>query len=512
MVRSVTIAAPSQIMTPTSLSLKDQAADERFILVLGQNGVGKSSFINTVSNSPLRIGSALASSAEKVEISLPFFIDGQCFRLVDTPGYDENSEKSETDVLNTISSFLASEYTNGKQLAGVVYIHSIASTRMGSTSRRNLTMFQKLCGRRALRNAAIITTRWDQVKGSTATARETELRTKSTLFKYLLDNGATLFRYDRTQGLIAAQTIVRHFLNTSPMPLLVQREMVDEGKLIAETTAGIELQKDFRKRMEESHKTMRQLKEEFHDLKTENDIPAAKDVRKEMINVKERFDKVREDCRKLTDIKTAPQSMRILISPTPQSAPVAIAASTSGAPVVTGRSTPTAQVLGTQSAPPSRPRSRVNSLGTIPALPPTGSQSKSRSHSRANSYGSIPALPPNAPGMITSTPLDKGKGREITPIDAQPQVTFTRPRATSLSRRPSRRESSAPPATRHRRDSGAARHREEDTRTAVRHSSSRRRSSKGDDHSWDELRTLLFVGVLLLVLVPMIQRSRSVVY
>ena len=403
-------------------------------------------------------------------------------------------------------------YTNGKQLAGVIYIHSIASTRIGTTSRHNLTMFQKLCGRRALRNAAIITTRWDQVKGSTATARETELRTKSTLFKYLLDNGATLFRYDRTQGLIAAQTIVRHFLNTSPMPLLVQREMVDEGKLIAETTAGIELQKDFRKRMEESHKTMRQLKEEFHDFKSENDIAAAKDVRKEMVNVKERFDKVREDCRKLTDIKTAPQSMRILISPTPQAAPVTIAASASGAPVVTGRSTPTAQIQTTDRAmsTPSRPRSRVNSLGTIPALPPSGS--KSRSRSRANSYGSIPALPPNAPGMITSTPLDKGPGRELTPIDTQPQVTFTRPRATSLSRRPSRRESSAPPATRHRRDSGAARHRDEDARTAVRHSSSRRRSSKGDDHSWDELRTLLFVGVLLLVLVPMIQRSRSVVY
>lgn len=382
---------------------------------------------------------------------------------------------------------------------------------MGSTNKRNLTMFQKLCGRRGLRNAAIITTRWDQVKMSTAAARETELRTKSTLFKYLLDNGATLFRYDRTQGLIAAQIIVRHFLNTTPMPLLIQREMVDEGKLIAETTAGIELQKDFRKRMEESHKTMRTLKEEFHELKTENDIDAARDVRKEMINVKERFDKVREDCRKLTAIKTAPQAMRILISPTPQSAPVTIAASVAATPVVvTGASTPTRPIHAPQpTASSSRPRSRVNSLNSIPALPPNQSRPRSRSASRANSYGSIPALPPNPPsGIITSTPLDKGKGREIAPIDAQPQVTFTRPRATSMTRRPSRRESSAPPATRQRRDSGAARHHGE-TSTAVHRSSGRRRSSKGEDHSWDELRTLLFVGVLLLVLVPMIQRSRA---
>jgi hypothetical protein len=65
-------------------------------------------FINTISNSTLRIGSALADSQEKVELSLPFFIEGQCFRLIDTPGFDEVT-KSDTDVLNTIASWLASE-------------------------------------------------------------------------------------------------------------------------------------------------------------------------------------------------------------------------------------------------------------------------------------------------------------------------------------------------------------------------------------------------------------------
>ena len=65
-------------------------------------------FINTISNSTLRIGSALANSQEKVELSLPFFIETQCFRLIDTPGFDEDSE-SDTDVLNTIASWLASE-------------------------------------------------------------------------------------------------------------------------------------------------------------------------------------------------------------------------------------------------------------------------------------------------------------------------------------------------------------------------------------------------------------------
>ncbi|KAF6750803.1 hypothetical protein DFP72DRAFT_909354, partial [Ephemerocybe angulata] len=501
MVRSVVIAAP--LKTMTSKPSKDQGTDERFILVLGQSGAGKSSFINAVSNSTLRIGNGLASSTEKVEISLPFFIDGQCFRLVDAPGYDEAPEKSDTDVLNTIASFLASEYTNGRSLAGAIYIHSIASSRVGGTGRRNLNMFQKLCGRRALRNVAVVTTRWDEVKTSTAMARETDMRMKSTLFKHLFDNEATLFRYDRKLGVVPAQTIIRHFITTTPMPLLVQREMVDEGKLVSETTAGIELQKDFRKRMEESHQTMRQLKEEFHELKGDNDIAAARDVRKEMISVKERFDKIREDCRKLTAIKTAPQAMRILISPT-AAAPAASTSAAAGGPAFS--------IHSHAQQPGSRARSRVNSLSSIPALPPQPSSTgqvptqtpRSRSHSRTrqNSFSSIPALPPAPAPIITSTPRNKGKSREITP-DPQPQVTFTRPRQPSITRRT-------------RRDSGGLqRHREPDnthTQSRAVHTSSRRdrRRPKDGQEPWDELRFFLFVGLLLLIIVPIVQRSRAV--
>ncbi|KAJ2934409.1 hypothetical protein H1R20_g2654, partial [Candolleomyces eurysporus] len=450
---------------------KDQGSDERFILVLGQPGVGKSSFINTISNSTLRIGSALANSQEKVELSLPFFIDGQCFRLIDTPGFDEGS-KSDTEVLNTIASFLASEYTNGRKLSGIIYIHSIASNRIGGTGRRNLTIFQKLCGRRAIRNVALVTTRWDQVKQSTATSRENELRTKSPLFKYFLDNGAALFRYDRKEGIQPAQAITRHFINSSPVPLSIQREMVDEGKLLSETAVGIELQKDFRKRMEDSHKTMRQLKEEFHDFKNVNDIAAARDVRQEMISVKEKFDKVRDDCRKLVAIQTANPPMRILISPTPQSAPPAIASASTSK-----QGTPRIQV---------QPRSNMNSFSSIPALPP-------------------------APPIITSTPVNKGKAKEVlvTPVEPQAQVTFTRPRAPSF-------DQNAPPPfppTRQRRDSGRQRPRSQSnpqsgyTHTRVHsHSSRNRRRSKGTEEAWDDLRFFLFFGILLLVLVPFAQR------
>lgn len=239
--------------------------------------------------------------------------------------------------------------------------------------------------------------------------------------------------------------------------------------------------------MEDSHKTMRQLKEEFHALKKDNDIPAARDIRQEMINVKEKFDKVRDDCRKLVSIQTANPPMRILISPTPASAPTA--AIQTGAPASASSSkqgTPQIQV---------RPRSRMNSF----------------------SFSSIPALPPAPQPILTSTPINKGKAKEvlITPVEPQGQVTFTRPRAPSFDLGTSNPTGTG---TRQRRDSQGRRDQRPrahsnphtyTTHTRVHSRSTRRRSGKGTEEAWEDLRFFLFFGILLLVLVPFAQRVRA---
>ncbi len=73
--------------------------------VLGPTGVGKSSFINLVSGSNLRVGQNLESCTDEVDVTLPFDIDGRRVTLVDTPGFDDTT-KSDADVLKLVGQYL----------------------------------------------------------------------------------------------------------------------------------------------------------------------------------------------------------------------------------------------------------------------------------------------------------------------------------------------------------------------------------------------------------------------
>ncbi|EAU87538.2 hypothetical protein CC1G_11210 [Coprinopsis cinerea okayama7 len=320
--KTVTVTAPVQ-RTPLSRPVsRGVPTEELFILVLGQPGVGKTSFINTVSNSTLRISSgADGAEGEKLELSLPFFVDGKAVRLIDTPAFGDPN-KSDTEVLTAIASYLASEYTNSRKLAGVIYLHSIAATRLRGPGRRNLSLFTKLCGKQALANVAIVTTRWDQVDLRSGEAREVELQSKPTLLKPLVEAGATLFRYIRSDDVAAlssAQNIIRYFLHRPALPLLVQQEMVDDGQLIPETTAGRALHKEYRTQLDELQKNMQDLRLEYDELKKENRMATARKVKSEMIAIKEAAEKLKEESKKLSGAKMTilpSQPLKLLISPT----------------------------------------------------------------------------------------------------------------------------------------------------------------------------------------------------
>ncbi len=54
------------------------------------------------------VSSGLKSCTSKVELSEPFVLNGKKIRLIDTPGFDD-SNRSDADVLGTITDFLAKE-------------------------------------------------------------------------------------------------------------------------------------------------------------------------------------------------------------------------------------------------------------------------------------------------------------------------------------------------------------------------------------------------------------------
>lgn len=57
------------------------------------------------------------------------------------------------------------------KLAGVIYLHDIAQARMLGSTRRNLDMFRKLVGDKALDVVVLGTTKWGSVDESIARRR-----------------------------------------------------------------------------------------------------------------------------------------------------------------------------------------------------------------------------------------------------------------------------------------------------------------------------------------------------
>ncbi|KAH8825775.1 hypothetical protein DL96DRAFT_1466673, partial [Flagelloscypha sp. PMI_526] len=217
-------------------------------------------FINLVSGSHLRIGMGLQSCTYEVEVARPFKLDGCFVTLIDTPGFDD-TEKSDFDILNMISTYLAESYRKGTELAGVIYVHRISDFRFGGISARNFKMFRKLCGDSALKNVVIVTNMWGEVTNEKGEAREAELVSEEKFFKPVLDKGATMIRHLDT--IDSAQDIVRRILRNQPEPLLIQKERVEEGKDISLTAAGEELNHELQEVMKKHEKEMNQLRKDM---------------------------------------------------------------------------------------------------------------------------------------------------------------------------------------------------------------------------------------------------------
>ncbi|KIP04290.1 hypothetical protein PHLGIDRAFT_109800 [Phlebiopsis gigantea 11061_1 CR5-6] len=262
--------------------------------VMGATGSGKSSFINLISGSELAVGRGLRSCTSKVETGNTFQFLDKMVTLVDTPGFDDTTV-SDTDILKMISVYLSSTYQAGQKLSGLIYMHRISDFRMGGVSRRNLSMFRKLCGDETLRNVVIATTMWSEVTPERGAARELELRTDEILFKPLIDRGATMFRHENT--LASAHALLRHLADNRPAPLRIQRELVDEGKDITQTAAGVELDRELAVLRQKHLKELAEIQSEMEaallakDLETREEL---EQVRQDLLKNMEKIESDRE--------------------------------------------------------------------------------------------------------------------------------------------------------------------------------------------------------------------------
>jgi hypothetical protein len=88
-------------------------------------------------------------------------VDGHSVVLLDTPGFDDY--RSDVNVLQGMAEWLATSYTEGFKLSGIVYMHRISDVQVSESTTRSLRMLQRLVGDVTLTNVALVTNMWNSV-------------------------------------------------------------------------------------------------------------------------------------------------------------------------------------------------------------------------------------------------------------------------------------------------------------------------------------------------------------
>jgi len=183
--------------------------------------------------SDIKIGHDLESCTDQVRsFSCPHPNGSDTVVFVDTPGFDDTNLK-DTEILRAIANWLTATYKQQIKLTGLLWFHRISDNRMSGSPLKNLSLFEKLCGKGALQNVILTTTMWDKVDNSTGSMREEQLR--KMYWKSMIDAGSDTARF--LNSCDSVWEIINRF--TGPRRALkLQVEMVDKGLELAQTAAG----------------------------------------------------------------------------------------------------------------------------------------------------------------------------------------------------------------------------------------------------------------------------------
>ena len=175
-----------------------------------------------------------------------------------------------------LAAWLTATYDGQIKLHGILYLHRITDVRLGGSAKRNMRMFQKLCGSNELQNVILATTMWTEVARSDAIRRETELMETQDFWGCMVECGS---RVERHMGDVhSAQRLIGMFLKSdrrdgpTEMTLAIQKEMVEDEMSLQDTQAAGEVLETINQRSQGYRKEMEALRLDMRRAEETQDV------------------------------------------------------------------------------------------------------------------------------------------------------------------------------------------------------------------------------------------------
>lgn len=168
---------------------------------------------------------------------------------------------------------------------------------MSGALTKNFRVIQSICGDRAMKNVVIVTNMWGGVEPEVGNAREAELMTDDIFFKPALDKGTRMARNDNTVP--SAEAVIRLLVNSRPLPLQIQTELVTEHKDITDTSAGQEVNRELSGQIRKNREDIRDLTKEMELAAKDKDEETRRELEGEARRMQNEIEKFENEAKRL---------------------------------------------------------------------------------------------------------------------------------------------------------------------------------------------------------------------
>jgi hypothetical protein len=216
--------------------------------------------------------------------------------LIDTPGFDDTNV-SDVDVLMEITNWLSESFEKDVKLSGMLYFHRITDPRMQGSAKKNLLMFQALCGSGQFTNVILVTTMWEDVSESVGIRRETELKETEEFWGCMVQNGSIVERHHNNPE--SAKRIVEMVLRNNRVELKIQTELVTQERELQDTAAAKTLEAELAEERERSRQREAKRNADYEKALQKQQATLAEALKKQKEEARREAERRDEDLERL---------------------------------------------------------------------------------------------------------------------------------------------------------------------------------------------------------------------